>query len=160
MARKLAGSTSAGCTVDRRSLLSYAGAAVLLASAAPAYAATTQFKADLKGSTEVPPNQSAGTGSVTATFDPATKELTWSGTYSGLSGAPTAAHIHGPAEVGKNAGVAIWLSEKGKPFDSPFKGSATLTEAQASDLAAGLWYVNIHTAANPSGELRGQLVKS
>ena len=151
-----------GQSIDRRSILGYVGtaAALLLASAPPSYAATTQFKADLKGSTEVPPNQSSGTGSVTATFDSVSKELTWSGTYSGLSGPATAAHIHGPAEAGKNAGVAIWISEKGKPFDSPFKGSATLTDAQASDLMAGLWYINIHTAANPGGELRGQLVKS
>lgn len=153
-----------GQNFDRRSLLSYcvgsAAGAVLLASASPSFAATTTFKADLKGSTEVPPNQTAGTGSITATYDPATKQLTWNGTFSGLTGPATAAHIHGPAEAGKNAGVAVWLSEKGKPLESPFKGSATLTEAQANDLMAGLWYVNVHTAANPGGELRGQLTKS
>src|ERR1700740_3552908 len=117
---------------DRRSILGYcvgsAASAALLATASPSYAATTEFKADLKGSTEVPPNQTSGTGSVTATYDPATKQLSWSGTYTGLTGPATAAHFHGPAETGKNAGVAIWLSEKGKPFESPFKGSATLTE--------------------------------
>jgi hypothetical protein len=151
-------------TFDRRSVLGYcvgsAAGAVLLASSTPSFAATTQFKADLKGSTEVPPNTTAGTGSVTATFDPATKELTWSGTYSGLTGPATAAHFHGPAEAGKNAGVAVWISDKGKPLDSPFKGSATLTDAQVSDLTAGLWYANIHTASNPGGELRGQITKS
>ena len=71
-----------------------------------------------------------------------------------------AAHFHGPAEAGKNAGVQIWISEKGKPFESPFKGSAKLTDAQAADLMNGQWYVNIHTKANPGGEIRGQLVKS
>jgi hypothetical protein len=114
----------------------------------------------MKGTTEVPPNQTAGTGTVTATFDPATKELTWSGSFSGLTGPAVAAHFHGPGEVGKNAGVQVWISEKGKPLESPFKGSATLTDAQASDLQAGLLYANIHTAANPGGELRGQLVKA
>jgi hypothetical protein len=151
-------------TYDRRSILGYAvgsaAGAVLLASASPSLAATTAFKADLKGSTEVPPNQTAGTGSVTATYDPATKQLSWSGTFSGLTGAATAAHFHGPAEAGKNAGVAVWLSEKGKTLESPFKGTATLDDKQAADLMAGLWYVNIHTAANPGGELRGQLMKS
>src|SRR6201996_8465132 len=151
-------------TFDRRSVLGYcvgaAAGAVLLASSTPSFAASTQFKADLKGSTEVPPNTTAGTGSVTATFDPATKELTWSGTYSGLSGPATAAHFHGPAETGKNAGVAIWISEKGKPLDSPFKGSATLTDAQVSDLMAGLWYANSPTATTPGGKLRGQPPKS
>jgi len=151
-------------TFDRRSVLGIcvggAAGAALLASASPSFAATTTFKADLKGASEVPPNQTAGTGSVTATLDDATKELTYSGTFSGLTGPAMAAHFHGPAEAGKNAGVQIWISEKGKPIDSPFKGSVKLTDAQAADLVAGQWYVNIHTKANPGGELRGQLAKS
>jgi hypothetical protein len=131
-----------------------------LASAAPTYAAGTQFKASMDGASEVPPNTSAGKGSVTASFDPASKELTWQGTYSGLSGPATAAHIHGPAEPGKNAGVAVPLSQKDVPFTSPFKGTATLTDAQAADLMAGRYYVNVHTDANKGGEIRGQLMKA
>jgi CHRD domain len=150
--------------IDRRSVLGYcvggAAGVVLLGSATPSRAAPVNFKATMNGATEVPPNQTTGTGTVAASFDPATKELTWSGTFSGLTGPATAAHFHGPAEPGKNAGVAIWISEKGKTLDSPFKGSATLSDAQASDLQAGLMYANIHTAANPGGELRGQLVKA
>ena len=42
---------------------------------------------------------------------------------------------------------------------SPATGSATLTDAQAADLMAGRWYVNIHTAANRGGEIRGQVEK-
>lgn len=133
--------------------------AALLAFAAPTHAETVHFKAELNASSEVPPNQSKGTGTVTATYDTATKMLTWNGNYSGLSGAPTAAHFHGPAESGKNAGVATWISTKGSPLPSPFNGSATLTDEQAADLMAGHWYVNIHTAANPGGEVRGQLTK-
>lgn len=150
-------------TVDRRSVLGIVGSAAgaaLLASGSPSYAATTTFKADLKGSSEVPPNQTGGSGTATATYDPATKELTWSGSFSGLTGPAMAAHFHGPAEAGKNAGVQIWISEKGKPLESPFKGSAKLTDAQASDLMNGQWYVNIHTKENAGGEIRGQLVKS
>jgi hypothetical protein len=149
---------------DRRSILSYclgsAAGAVLVGSASRSFAATETFKASLNGGTEVPPNETKGTGTLTATYDPATKQLTWSGSYTGLTGDVTAAHFHGPAEPGKNAGVAIWISTKGSPFPTPFNGSATLTDAQAADLEAGRWYVNLHTAANPGGELRGQLVKA
>jgi len=149
-------------TFVRRTILGLGlgGAVGALLARTPSYAATESFKADLKGSSEVPPNETKGTGTVTATYDPATKELSWKGSYSGLTGDVTAAHFHGPAEVGKNAGVQIWISEKGKPFESPFKGSAKLSDAQASDLMNGQWYVNIHTKANPGGEIRGQLVKS
>jgi hypothetical protein len=129
--------------------------AALLTFAAPAFAEVQNYKADLKGSSEVPPNQSAATGSVTATYDTDNKKLSWKGTYSGLSGAATAAHFHGPADSGKNAGVALPIT----PNTSPLEGSATLTDAQAADLQAGRWYVNVHTAANPGGEIRGQLTK-
>jgi hypothetical protein len=139
----------------------FAGLAValLLSFAAPTYAETTQYKADLTGASEVPPNQTKGTGTITVTYDSATKQVSWKGTFTGLTGPATAAHFHGPAEPGKNAGVALWISTKGAPFTSPFEGSATLTDAQAADLMAGRLYVNIHTAANPGGELRGQLNK-
>jgi hypothetical protein len=133
--------------------------ALLLSLAMPTYAETVQFKADLTAASEVPPNQTTGTGTLTATYDSATKQLSWKGSFSGLSGPATAAHFHGPAEPGKNAGVVMWISTKGAPFASPFEGSATLTDAQASDLMDGRYYVNIHTAANPGGELRGQLNK-
>jgi len=129
--------------------------ALLLALAAPAAAETVQLKADLSGASEVPPNQSPAKGAVTATYDTSSKVLAWKGDYSGLSGDATAAHFHGPADPGKNAGVAVAI----KPFASPFEGTVTLTDAQATDLLAGRWYVNIHTAGNPGGELRGQLTK-
>ena len=116
-----------------------------------------KFKADLSAANESPAVTSAGKGSATASLDTATKTLTWTVEYSGLSGPATAAHIHGPAAVGANAGVLI-------PFTgdlaSPIKGSATLTDAQVSDLEAGKMYVNVHTAANKAGEIRGQLERA
>ncbi len=112
------------------------------------------FKATLSGASEVPPTTSAGTGAATATLDTATGKLGWEVTYSGLTGPAKAAHIHGPAGPGQNAGVVVPL--KGN-LASPIKGSATLTAAQMADLEAGLYYVNIHTAANKGGEIRGQL---
>ncbi|TGV77116.1 CHRD domain-containing protein, partial [Mesorhizobium sp. M00.F.Ca.ET.158.01.1.1] len=68
-----------------------------------------------------------------------------------------AAHIHGPAAMGENADPVIPF--KGK-LKSPIKGSATLTDAQAADLEAGKYYVNVHTAAHKDGEIRGQIEKA
>jgi hypothetical protein len=131
-----------------------AGTLVLGFAAFPAMAETVKMQAELKGASEVPPVQSSATGTIEASFDTATRALTWQGTHSGLSGPATAAHFHGPAEPGKNAGVAV-----PSPAASPVKGSATLSEAQAADLMAGKYYFNVHTAANPGGEIRGQVVK-
>jgi hypothetical protein len=121
----------------------------------PALADTVSYKIQLQGSQAVPPVAGSGSGSAELSFDTATKKLTWKVTFSGLSGPATAAHFHGPAEPGKNAGVAVPISGTA----SPLEGSATLTDAQASDLMGGKWYVNIHTAANKGGEIRGQVVK-
>jgi hypothetical protein len=128
------------------------GAAIAFAGPACAQ----KFKATLDGKSEVPANTSAGTGSADLEYDAASKKLSWKVTYSGLSGPATAAHFHGPAESGKNAGVAVAIPNAGS---SPVEGSATLTDAQAADLEAGKYYVNIHTAANPGGEIRGQVTK-
>jgi hypothetical protein len=139
----------------RRPLMAALACAAALTFAAPAFAETINMKADLKASNEVPPNDSKGTGAVTATYDSASKKLTWKGSYSGLSGPATAAHFHS-GEAGKNGGVAIPI---GGAETSPFEGSATLTDAQAADLMAGKLYVNIHTATNKAGEIRGQVTK-
>ena len=128
--------------------------AATVAFAGPAFA--EKFKATLSGKSEVPPNASAGTGTADIDYDAASKKLSWKLTYSGLSGPATAAHFHGPAEAGKNAGVAVAIPNATK---SPATGSATLTDAQAADLEAGKYYVNVHTQANPGGEIRGQVTK-
>ena len=93
----------------------------------------------------------------TASLDTATKSLTWTVEYSGLSGPATAAHIHGPADPGANAGIVVPFTGN---LASPIKGSATLTDAQIAQLEAGKWYVNIHTEANKGGEICGQLVRA
>jgi hypothetical protein len=130
---------------------------VSLAVALPARAEVVVYQGDLKGASEVPPNDSKGSGSVEARFDTATKKLTWTVTFSGLTGPVTAAHFHGPAAAGANAGPVITLDPA--KLASPIAGDATLTDAQAADLAKGLWYLNLHTAAHPPGEVRGQLAK-
>jgi CHRD domain-containing protein len=113
------------------------------------------LKADLKGSNEVPPNTSAGSGKAEATLNTETKVLTWTVTFKDLSGPPVGAHFHGPAESGKNAGIVMPF----RTLESPIQGTATLSDAQVSDLLAGKWYANIHTAANPGGELRGNMAR-
>ena len=137
-----------------RTMLAMLALGTTVAFAGPAFA--DKMKATLDGKSEVPPNPSAGTGTADIDYDAATKKLSWKLTYSGLSGPATAAHFHGPAEAGKNAGVAVAIPNA---TSSPVEGSATLTDAQAADLTAGKYYVNVHTAANPGGEIRGQVAK-
>jgi Cu/Zn superoxide dismutase len=132
--------------------LAFAGA---MAFAAPSMAAVVNYKATMSAASEVPPNDSKGTGTLTATYDDASKKLTWKGSYSGLTGAATAAHFHGPAPAGKNAGVMVPITPNGPSFE----GSATLNDAQAKALADGDLYVNVHTEKNKGGEIRGQLTK-
>jgi hypothetical protein len=128
----------------------------MLALAPAAFAQAAKYKAELAGTAEVPPNTAKGSGMLEATYDPASKKLTYTVTYKDLSGPATAAHFHGPADAKANAGIVVPVTGA---VTSPIKGEATLTDAQAADLAAGRWYFNIHTAAHPPGEIRGQVMK-
>jgi len=102
---------------------------------------------------EVPPNGSTGTGTAVVALNTTTNALSWSVSFQGLTAAPTAAHFHGPAAPGVNAGVVVNIGVA----TNPIVGSATITEAQETQITDGLWYVNIHTPANPGGEIRGQV---
>jgi CHRD domain len=141
--------------IARSGLVTFALVA-FLSTASSAYAEMLKFKANMDATHEVPPNDSKGKGTAELTYDTASKNLTWTITFDGLTGPATVAHFHGPAEQDKNAGVALLI---GQNPTSPAKGNATLTEAQAADLMAGRWYVNVHTAANRGGEIRGQVTK-
>ncbi len=136
-------------------VLACAGA---VAFASPSMAEMMKMKAELKATNEVPPTKSSGTGSVDVSYDSASKKLSWKGTYTGLTGPAIAAHFHGPAGPGKNAGVMVPIFQ-GAAAKSPFEGSATLTDAQAKALMDGDMYVNVHTNDNKAGEIRGQVVK-
>jgi len=117
--------------------------------------ARPHFTAALNGANEVPANATTGKGDATVTLDKATKTLSWNVTYSGLTGNATAAHFH-PAAPGANASPVVPIATGSVP--NPAVGTAVLTDAQIADLTAGKWYINIHTQANPGGEIRGQVV--
>ena len=121
-------------------------------AAGSAIAAEMKYTADLSGSAETPPIETAAKGMVDATYDPDSMKLSWKIDYSDLSGEPTAAHFHGPAEPGKSAPPVVPV-EVANIKD----GSATLTKEQADELSSGMLYFNIHTAKNPKGEIRGQV---
>lgn len=112
------------------------------------------FKAALSGASEVPPVTTAAKGTFSASYNKENGLLLWNMNYEGLSGPAAAAHIHGPAAEGQNAGVMIGFNN---PISSPMAGQVTLTPAQFADLKEGKLYVNVHTAANKGGEIRGQL---
>jgi hypothetical protein len=121
----------------------------------PALAETVKFHAVLAPGTEVPPVARAGSGTADATLNTETHKLSYDLTFSGFSGPVTMAHFHGPAKAGATGGVALAL---GMNPVSPLHGEATLTAAQQADLLAGKWYANLHTAANPKGAARGQML--
>ena len=138
----------------RTSLLAAVFAAGFLSAAS---AASIDFHATMTGKSEVPPNATTGSGDLLATLDTGKKTLTYTMTYMGLTGPATAAHFHGPAAVGANAGVVVPI---GNNPPSPVTNTVTLTDPQIKDLEAGKWYANVHTKANPAGEIRGQVLHS
>ncbi len=142
----------------RKATLGSLLASVVVISACSMMPMTTKAgdaSATLSAASEVPPTQSGATGTLQAHVNKDTNLLSWTVSYSGLTGPATGGHFHGPAMAGSNAGVVVPFSGS---LASPINGTATLTAAQMADLMAGKWYVNLHTAANPGGEIRGQVM--
>lgn len=129
---------------------------LLSCSAFAVQASTINLIAYLDGAQEVPANTSTGSGLATISFDDVSNLLSWDIVFSDLSGPATAAHFHGPAAVGVNGGVQVNIGNI-SGLTSPMLGSTTITDTQEADLLAGLWYINIHTALLPGGEIRGQV---
>jgi hypothetical protein len=97
---------------------------------------------------------SPGTGTANITLDTASNVLSWNISWSGLIGAPTLMHFHGPALPNQNAGVQVSTGVAGPPV----VGNAVLNALQEADILAGLWYLNLHTTAFGGGEIRGQVL--
>ena len=135
-------------------------AAVTLAGLVPgfgtgtAHAQTVTVK--MTGAEEVPPVTGKGTGTAVLTLDKAKKSVAYKITWENLTGDAVAAHIHGPAAPGANGGPVAPLGGAG-PLKQPLEGSVTLDDAKWADLVAGKDYINVHTAANKNGEIRGQI---
>ena len=110
-------------------------AAIAMALASPAAAKLYSFEAIASGTEQAPPVETAGVGTLTATYDSDTNELRWTVTYSGMTGPATAGHFHGPADLGVNAGVVVPFEDD---LSSPIEGAVTLTEVQEDELLAGL----------------------
>lgn len=111
------------------------------------------YKATLDGASESTANTSKATGIATLTFNTTTKIFTISVDHT--VAAPTGGHIHrGVFKV--NGPVIFPFATLASPI---MYTSAALTVEQEADLTAGLYYVNIHSAAFPGGEIRGNLIK-
>ncbi len=133
-----------------------AAAIAVLFTGGAAHAEYIRFHGVMSTANEVPPRTTDGRGTLDAILETESKLLTYDMTYSGLTGPATMGHLHGPADPGENAGVLVPFTP---PLSSPIHGAALLTDEQIADLMAGKVYANIHTAANPGGEIRGQLTK-
>lgn len=143
---------------NRSVFLRSAVAAALLASLAGCAMMgpgnTDTYEATLAGGQEVPPATTSGSGQAEVRYNRDTSMLSWRVTYSGLTGPATAGHIHGPAGPGQNAGVVVPFANVAA---SPITGETRITPEQLNQLSSGQWYVNLHTARFPGGEIRGQL---
>ena len=110
----------------------------------------------LNGAMEGPDAGTTATGAATVTLNTATGAVTVDGTFTGLTGNATAAHIHGLATPPATAPVIVPLTAT-MATSGTLTGSGTLTSAQITGMIAGMTYLNIHTALHPGGEIRGNI---
>lgn len=156
--------------------------APLLYQPPSAHAIPMTFVGNLSGANEVPPVISPGTGLATIILDPTAQTIQINATFSGLTSNDTAAHIHCCAPLGTNAGVATTVPAfpgfplgvtAGNYVSAVFDLTQPLIynpafvtlegglpQAEAALIAGiegGQSYFNLHTTANPGGEIRSQL---
>lgn len=131
----------------------------------PAVSAVVNLASELDPSSEVPPVVAPGAaGSAAMVLDTDTGEFGWVISFEGLTGPATAAHFHNAPVDGTGPVVLDLETDPGVVLESigsssgVFAGGKTLDAASVNDILAGLWYINIHTDANPAGEIRGQVL--
>ena len=140
--------------------------------ASNAGAIVIEFRADMDAmqaaagaGTQCPPASGtpcSGTATANVTFDTETNVLAWEIGYQGLSGSVTNAHFHGAALPGAGAGARVTIPVGPSPivgqFDLDDPGARVDGQTALEELLDGLWYLNLHTAQNRGGEIRGQVL--
>jgi hypothetical protein len=120
---------------------------------------TVVRSAALAGAAENPPAATTASGRGAVIVNPTTREITGGVTFSGLTPTTGGHHIHQAPAGNPTANgpviIGLVLSPDGQSATVP--AGTTLTEAQYAALIAGELYMNVHTAAYPGGEIRGQL---
>lgn len=114
------------------------------------------FTAFINSAQEVPTNSSTGKGFARIFLNESAGTINFTVSFSGLSSNQSAAHIHGAAGVGTNAGVLIDLGAVGGTSGT-ITGTRSITPTQIASLKSNQTYVNIHSANFPGGEIRGQV---
>ena len=110
------------------------------------------------GSQMVPAVSGNGTATMTGTYNPSTRVLTYNTNWTGLSGAPTSGGFYSGASGSNGTLVgSSWSLGSGLSSAGTFSGQTTLTADQATQLTSGNWYYTLGTASNANGEVRGQI---
>lgn len=116
-----------------------------------------KISGDASGAQEVPPVTTAGTGTLSGTYNARSKTLTYTINWTGLSGEATAAHFHGPAAVDETAPPLQDIAITTNGTTGSATGTVTASTELHDALLAGKVYYNVHTADFPDGEIRAQV---
>ena len=117
-----------------------------------------QLSGDASGAQEVPAVNTPATGTLSGSYDPATKSLIYTVTWTGLSGEATVAHFHGPADPGVSAPPMQDINITMNGTSGSGMDTVTASTDVHAALVAGKVYYNVHTAEYPDGEIRGQVI--
>lgn len=144
--------------MKKKNLLVLAGLIAVLGFCSPGLRADQIFAANLTGAQDVPPTNSAATGLASVVLNNAQTMITVNLSFSGLEGPATAAHIHGPALQGSNAGVLFPFTGVPNAVSGAIPPQTfAIDPTQVGYLESGQLYVNVHSTVFPEGEIRGQL---